>query len=112
MKRRKGKGKGKGKGQSSLKRIGNAYIGEELKRDNDWRTEEDSVWWSEEKGLSKGNNKFPEFDSRTFLQDTDSDKEFQSNKGTSTDQSRRGKESSYSQSGFSASESTSEKRRV
>ena len=61
-----------------------------------------------EKGLSKGKNKFPESDSRTFLQDEGSDKEFQSNKGTSKDQSRRGKESSYSQSGFSASESPRE----
>ena len=47
------------------------------------------------KRLSKGKNKFPESDSRTF-QDQDSDKEFQSNKGTSKDQSKRGKESSCS----------------
>ena len=50
-----------------------------------------------EKAFRKGKNKFSENDSRTFLQDKGSDKEFQSNKGTSEDQSRRGKESSFSQ---------------
>ena len=81
VKRRKGKGKGKGKGR--LKRIGNAYLGEKQTQDNDWWTEEDGVWWSKgKKGrecLSKGKSKFPDFDSRT---------EFQSNKGTSKEQSR------------------------
>ena len=42
-----------------------------------------------------------------FLKDKGSDKEFQTNKGTSKDQSR-----SYSQSGFSALESPSEKEMV
>ena len=36
-----------------------------------WWSEEDSFWWSKgkkgRKGLSKGKNKFPEGDSRTFL---------------------------------------------
>ena len=108
---KRGKGKGKGKAKGGSKRIGNAYCGEEQTQDNNWWSEEDSVWWSKckkgKKGLSKGKNKFPESDSRTF-QDQGSDKEFQSDKGTSKDQSGRGIESAYSQSGFSASESPCE----
>ena len=94
---------------SRLKRIGNAHLGEEHTQDIDWWTEEDSVWWSKgkkgRKGHSKGKSKFPNFNSHTFLrQGKGSDREFQSNKGTSKDQNR-----SYSQSGFSALESPSEK---
>ena len=50
-------------------------------------------WWSKgkkgRKGLSKGKNTFSESDSRTLLQEKGSDKEFQSNKGTSKDQRRK-----------------------
>ena len=72
VKRKKGKGKGKGKGQDRFKRLGNTYLGEEQTQDNDWWPEEDGVWWSMgkkgRKGLSKGKNKSPESDSRTFLE--------------------------------------------
>ena len=84
VKRRKWKGKGKGKSPGRFKRIRNAYLDEEQKQDNDWRTEQDSVWWSKEKAFQKGKNKFPECDSRSLLQDKNSDKEFQSNNGTNS----------------------------
>ena len=65
-------------------------LGEEQTQDNDWWSEEASVWWSKgKKCLSKGKNTFSESDSRTFLQEKGSDKEFQSNKGTSKDQRRK-----------------------
>ena len=82
--------------KGEFKRTGNAYLGEEQTQGKG------------EKAFRKGKSTFPENDSRTFLQDKGSDKEFQSQKGTSKDQSRRGKESSCSQSGFSASETPSE----
>ena len=51
---------GKGKGKGGFKRIGNAYLGEEQTHDNDWWSEEGSVWWSKgkkgKKGFSKGKN--------------------------------------------------------
>ena len=56
-----------------------------------------------EKAFRKERANFPDFDSCTFPQGKGSDKEFQSNKGTSKDQS-----GSYSQSGFSAFESPSD----
>ena len=91
VKRRKGNGKGKG----GLKRIGNAYFGEEQTQDNDWWSEEDCVWWSKgkksKKGLPKGKNKFPEGDSNTLHQEKGSDKDYRSCTG-----------------GLSASESPSE----
>ena len=69
-------------------------------------------WWSKgkkgRKCTSKGKNTFSGGDSRTLHQGKGSDKDLQPNKGKSKDQRRKGKESSYSQSGRSASESPSE----
>ena len=76
-----------------MKRIGNVYLGEEQTHENDWWSEEASVWWSKgkkgRKGLSKGKNKISESDSRTFLQKKGSDKDLQSNKGERKDQRRK-----------------------
>ena len=52
-----------GSGKGGFKRIGNAHLGEEQTHDNDWCSQEESVWWSKgkkgKKGLSKGKNKIP-----------------------------------------------------
>ena len=69
-----------------FKRTGNAHLGEEQTQGNE------IVFGGPkerkgDKAFREGKNKLPENDSRTFLQDKGSDKEFQSNKGTSKDQS-------------------------
>ena len=58
VKRRKGKGIGKGKSPGRFKRIRNEYLDEEQKQDNDWRTEEDSVWWSKKRPFKKERTNF------------------------------------------------------
>ena len=62
-----------------LKSIGNAYLGEEQTQDTEWWSEEDSVWWSKgkegKKDSSKGKNKLPESDSRTYHQQYGTDDE-------------------------------------
>ena len=110
MKRRKGKGKGKHKGIS--KRSGRAFLGEEQAPDSEMWSEEDFVWWTKgrkgKKGLSKGNDGFKKGGFRAYQPDKGASKDFPQNKGRGKDQKGKGKERTYPQSGFSASETPSE----
>ena len=106
MKRRSGRGTGKGKGR--FKRTGRAFFGDEQTQDTEWRQEEDPVWWSKgnkgKKGLSKDNDGFQKGGFRPYQPDKGAGKDFHQNKGRGKDHKGKGKEGTFHQSGFSASE--------
>ena len=98
VKRRKGKRKRKWP-RGVFKRIGNAYLGEEQTQGN--------VWWQERerRPFEKERTNFLKTILVLFFKIK---VQTRSSSQTKEHQSRRGKESSYSQSGFSASETRSE----
>ena len=111
LKRRKGKGKGKHKGISW--RSGRAFLGDKQAQDPEIWSEEDFAWWSTgnkgKKGLSKGNDGYQKGGFRPYHPDKGAGKDYHHNKGKGKDRKGKGKEGTYPQSRFSASETPNEK---